>query len=86
MGKIKARARLEWYRGSSTYTVVDTRTNCIVIQTTSYTVADYWRTRVNGCSHPLHYDITDHDRIVSEWLDGNGLGGVENGERKVKSI
>ena len=60
-----ARARIEYYPRLCVYILVDTDYNHLVLQTTSYTLADYWRTRVNACKHSIPYDITDHDRRVS---------------------
>ena len=65
------RAMLEWYTRSGIYTVIDTVTNKIVIQTASYAVANHWRHCVNDCKHPLHYDIFDHDRKVQTWMVKN---------------
>ena len=58
------RAQLVYSSRDSKYSVIDTRYNHLVILTTSYTVAHYWRTRVNQCAHPIPFDITDHDRRV----------------------
>ena len=67
------RATVEWYRGSQKYTVIDRHSGKIVIQTTSYGIADYWRTRVNHCEHPLHYDIVEHDHREEQWLQRQGV-------------
>lgn len=69
-----ARARLEWQRGSDRYTVIDSWSQCLVIQTTSLTVAQYWQQRVNACGHPIHYDCTDHDLRVEAWQDQQNSG------------
>ena len=60
-----ARARLEYYPRLNTYIVVDTHYNHLVLQTSNYSVAHYWRGRVNACEHSIPYDITDHDRRVT---------------------
>lgn len=72
MGTRAMRAQLEWYRGTNVYTVVDRFSGCVVIQTSSYALADYWRDRVNQCGHPLHYDIVEHDHKVARWAEENG--------------
>lgn len=74
MDNAQARATLERWTDSDYYTVVDTLTDKIVIQTTSYAVAHYWRQRVNLCEHPFHYNIVEHDSIVEQWLELRSRG------------
>ena len=64
------RARLEYYPRLGLYIVVDTHYKTVVLQTSNYSVADYWRSRVNACAHSFPYDITDHDRIVEQSEEG----------------
>jgi hypothetical protein len=59
-----SRAELLYSTVDRHYRVIDTHYNHLVLWTSSYGVADYWRRRVNGCKHPIPYDITDHDRRV----------------------
>jgi hypothetical protein len=61
---VMTRAGLEYYPRLGIYTVIDLYYNTVVIQTSSYTVAHYWRTRVNGCAHPWPYDVLAHDALV----------------------
>jgi len=63
-----SRAKLVYSPQDQKYTVIDTHYSHLVLQTSSYAIADYWRTRVNGCKHPIPYDITDHDRRVTAML------------------
>lgn len=64
---VKRTSRSWVYRSGIHYTVYDQWSECIVLMTTSKTVADYWADRVNRCEHPIHYDSTDHDQRVEQW-------------------
>lgn len=59
------RAQLVYSPVDCMYRVIDTDHNHLVLQTSSYTVADYWRHRVNACKHTIPYDIIAHDRRVT---------------------
>jgi len=58
------RAELVYSPKDQLYRVIDIPYNHLVLQTSSYAIADYWRHRVNRCNHPLPYDIIAHDRRV----------------------
>ena len=58
------RASLVYYTHSHYYVVRDLWYNTLVIQTSSYIVANYWRSRCNQCLHEIPYDICDHDPRV----------------------
>ena len=64
----KARAQLVYSPRDQLYTVIDTHYNHLVILTSSYCIADYWRSRVDQCRHPIPYDILGHDRRVDQWM------------------
>ena len=53
------RARLEC-DGLGKYTVIDCHYQTVVIQTSSKTIAEMYRDRVNGCKHDRPYDILWH--------------------------
>jgi hypothetical protein len=59
-----SRALVQYSPVDRHYRVLDTRYNHLVLFTSNYGVADYWRRRVNGCEHDVPYDILDHDRRV----------------------
>ena len=63
-----SRAKLVYSPQDQRYTVIDTRHNHLVLLTSNYSVAHYWRCRVNACEHPIPYDILDHDRRVATIL------------------
>ena len=59
-----SRAQVLYSTRDHRYRVIDTRFDHLVLFTTSYGLADYWRGRVNLCEHDIPFDITDHDRRV----------------------
>jgi hypothetical protein len=65
------RAKLVYSPQDQRYTVIDTHHNHLVLLTSSYSVAHYWRLRVNQCEHPIPYDILEHDRRVTAMLISN---------------
>lgn len=65
----KSRASLVYYTRSHYYVVWDLWYDHLVIQTQSYVVADYWRSRCNQCHHEIPYDICDHDLRVGRSLE-----------------
>jgi hypothetical protein len=65
------RANLVYSSQDQLYRVIDTHYNHLVLQTSSYAVAHYWRCRVNACEHPIPYDILEHDRRVTAMLISN---------------
>ena len=62
------RAQLLYSTQDQLYRVIDTEYNCLVLLTSSYTVANYWRQRVNSCKHPIPYDIIAHDPRVTDLI------------------
>jgi hypothetical protein len=60
-----SRALVQYSTVDHCYRVIDTHYNHLVLFTTSYDLADYWRRCVNGCEHAIPYDITDHDFRVA---------------------
>ena len=69
----KTRATVVYYTQSHRYIVTDQWYDTVIIQTTSYVIADYWRLRCNQCRHEIPYDICDHDlRVGRQQLDQIG--------------
>ena len=52
------RAQVLYSTRDHRYRVIDTRFDHLVLFTSNYSIADYWRGRVNLCEHDIPFDLS----------------------------